>query len=75
MTDSNVVRYYGPIERITIFMDNLFQGNKVKKINTRIPKDIKMKIKTRFSSSNKKLDSEFKLSLKKYDYFYPKMHL
>ena len=29
------------------------------------------KIKTRFSSSNKKLDSEFKLSLKKYDYFYP----
>ena len=56
-------------------MDNLFQGNKVEKINTRIPKDIKMKIKKRFSSSNKKLDSEFKLSLKKYDYFFPKMHL
>ena len=56
-------------------MDNLFQGNKVKKINTRLPKDIKMKIKTRFSSSNKKLASKFKLSLKKYDYFFPKMHL
>ena len=56
-------------------MDKLFQGNKVEKINTRIPKDIKMKIKTRFSSSNKKLDSEFKLSLKKYDYFYHKVHL
>ena len=50
-------------------MDKLFQGNKVEKINTRIPKDIKMKIKTRFSSSNKKLGSEFKLSLKRYDYF------
>ena len=71
LTDSPVESYYGPIEKITIFMDNHFQGNKVKKINTRIPKDIKMKIKTRFSSSNKKLDSEFKLSLKKYDYFYP----
>jgi len=50
-------------------MDKLFQGNKVEKINTRIPEDIKMKIKTRFSSSNKKLGSEFKLSLKRYDYF------
>ena len=75
LTDCPVGRYYGPVEKITNFMDKLFQGNKVKKINTRIPKDIKMKIKTRFSSSNKKLDSEFKLSLKKYDYFYPKMHL
>ena len=71
LTDTPVEKYYGPVEKITIFMDNLFQGNKVKKINTRIPKDIKMKIKTRFSSSNKKLDSEFKLSLKKYGYFYP----
>ena len=71
LTDTPVEKYYGPVEKITFFMDNLFPGNKVEKINTRIPKDIKMKIKKRFSSSNKKLDSEFKLSLKKYDYFYP----
>ena len=48
LTDSPVERYYGPVEKITIFMDNHFQDNKVKKINTRIPKDIKMKIKKRF---------------------------
>lgn len=69
LTDSPIERHYGPVEKITNFMDKLFQGNKVEKINTRIPKDIKMKIKTRFSSSNKKLGSEFKLSLKRYDYF------
>ena len=55
LTDSPIERHYGPVEKITNFMDKLFQGNKVEKINTRIPKDIKMKIKTRFSSSNELL--------------------
>ena len=74
LTDTPLEKYYGPVEKITIFMDNFFQGNKVKNIDTKIPKDIKMKIKTRFSTSNKKLDSEFKLSLKKYNYFFSKEH-
>ena len=74
LTDSSICgarveRYYGPVEKIFNFMDKLFYGNKVKKINTEIPKDIKIKIKERFSLSNKKIDSEFKLNLKKYNYF------
>ena len=74
LTDTPVKKYYGPVEKITIFLDNFFLGNKVKKIDTKIPKDIKMKIKKRFSTSNKKLDSEFKLGLKKYNYFFSEEH-
>ena len=69
LTDSPVERYYGPVEKITNFIDKFYQGNKVEKINFTIPKNIKMKIKKRFSLTNKRLDSEFKLNLKKYNYF------